>query len=158
MFKSHLVIAAGGYLVALCSLSNDFEHITAPMLVGGLLTLLGAILPDIDHPGSFIGLKFKFISVPISLFFGHRSITHSLVPLALALTFFGQHAPSWMIWLIFGCVMHLIGDFISDEGIPLLYPITNKRFKFILVTKTNTVGEPILVFAFLVACVLWVFL
>ena len=47
---------------------------------------------------------------------------------------------------------------VTVEPLKLLYPITNKRFRFLLVTKTNSIGEPILVVVFLVACLLWVFL
>lgn len=158
MFKSHLAIAAGGYFVALSSLSNHFEYVTTPMLIGGLLTLIGCIFPDIDHKNSFIGKRLRFISVPISFVFGHRGITHSLVPLVFLIIFYGHQTPAWLMWIYFGYFMHLIGDFITDAGIPLLYPITNKRFRFLLVTKTNSIGESILVVGFLVACLLWVFL
>ncbi|MDN3384449.1 metal-dependent hydrolase [Pseudoalteromonas sp. APC 3358] len=158
MFKSHLAIAAGGYLVALDYLSDKFDQMNAQLILGGALTLIGASLNDLDHPGSFIGKRLKFISMPISFVFGHRGITHSIIPLVLILLVYGQSAPYWLLWLCFGYAMHLVGDYLTDSGIPLCYPITNKRFKFLLVTKTNTIGEPILVTVFLVACFLWVFL
>ncbi len=158
MFKSHLAIAAGGYLVALDFLSDKFEQINSQLILGGALTLIGASLPDLDHPGSFIGQRFRFISKPISFVFGHRGLTHSIIPLAVILFVYGQSAPYWLLWLCFGYAMHLVGDYLTDSGIPLCYPITKKRFKFLLVTKTNTIGEPILVTVFLVACFLWVFL
>lgn len=158
MFKSHLAVAAGGYFVALNYLSDNFENLTTSLMLGGLFTLLGATLPDIDHKNSFIGKRLRFISGPISFLFGHRGLTHSLVPVVATLIYYGQSAPYWIVWLGFGYIMHLIGDYLTDSGIPVLWPLSNKRFKFLLVTKTNTMGEPILVMIFLVTCLLWIFL
>lgn len=155
MLKSHLAIAAGGYAVALDILSNNFEHIAVTHLYGAILTLIGAVMPDIDHPGSFIGRRLKFISVPISAVFGHRGITHSLIPLVAVWFVFSDSIPYWTLWLSFGYLMHLVGDYLT-EGVPLLWPLTNNRFKFLLVTKTNSAGEPILVTLFLAICTLWI--
>ncbi|VEB43121.1 Inner membrane protein ydjM [Chromobacterium violaceum] len=46
------------------------------LLAGGLA---GSLLPDIDHPKSWLGRRIPFLSRPISYLFGHRGITHSLL-------------------------------------------------------------------------------
>ncbi|MEA3494257.1 MAG: metal-dependent hydrolase [Candidatus Margulisiibacteriota bacterium] len=48
-----------------------------------LFAILGAVMPDIDHPKSIIGKLFYFISAPIERRYGHRTITHSLIGLAI---------------------------------------------------------------------------
>lgn len=157
MYKSHLAVAAGGYFVAYDYISTEMSPFSVIFIIGMVLTLIGASLPDIDHPSSFIGRKLSFISKPISIFFGHRGITHSFVPPALSILFAGVNNEPYL-WLVFGYLMHLVGDFLTDSGIPLLWPLSTKRFKFILVTKTNSIGEPILVIMFLVACFTWIYI
>jgi inner membrane protein len=44
-----------------------------------LVAILGAIIPDIDHPRSVIGRTFPFISIPLERRYGHRTITHSFI-------------------------------------------------------------------------------
>ncbi|RVS91461.1 metal-dependent hydrolase [Escherichia coli] len=41
--------------------------------------ILTCLLPDIDHPKSFLGQRLKWISKPIARAFGHRGFTHSLL-------------------------------------------------------------------------------
>ena len=41
--------------------------------------ILTCLLPDIDHPKSFLGQRLSWISKPIARAFGHRGFTHSLL-------------------------------------------------------------------------------
>ncbi len=45
------------------------------IIIGGILTCL---LPDIDHPKSFLGQRLKRLSIPIAKVFGHRGIARRL--------------------------------------------------------------------------------
>jgi inner membrane protein len=40
------------------------------------LLALGSALPDIDHPQSFLGRIFFFLSIPLNKKFGHRRAFH----------------------------------------------------------------------------------
>lgn len=115
------------------------------------MVLLGAMLPDLDHPNSTIGKRLGFLAYPIKILFGHRGLTHSLI--AMVGMFYLAHITqnAWVWWLAFGYTLHLIGDYLTDSGLPLLWP-SRKRFRFILVTKTNSFGEPVLVTLFVGAC------
>jgi inner membrane protein len=53
-----------------------------------LVAVLGALMPDIDIPKSFIGKIFWFISIPLERKFGHRTITHSLLGWVIATIIF----------------------------------------------------------------------
>ncbi len=44
-----------------------------------IFAVLGALIPDIDHPKSMIGKLFPFISNPLERKFGHRTFTHSFL-------------------------------------------------------------------------------
>ena len=52
--------------------------ITGHPFLGAVLGGIGGLLPDIDHPGSLLGRALPFISIPISVLFPHRTITHTI--------------------------------------------------------------------------------
>ena len=69
--------------------------------------LLGALYPDIDHPGSFLGKRFDFISKLINeIFWGvHPALTGFTV----------------------GFLSHVLGD-LTNGRVQLLYPLQKKKF------------------------------
>jgi inner membrane protein len=151
MFASHLVVAAAGFLT--------FKHATTggemgswlELLLAGALVLTGAILPDIDHPQSRVGRALPFLSYPITLLLGHRGITHSLIMVVVLLILATTYEYEWLFWLTFGYLMHLVGDYLTDSGIPAFWPM-QRRFRFVLVGSTNSISEPIIVLLFLAGC------
>jgi inner membrane protein len=102
---------------------------------------VGALLPDIDEPKSYLGNKTKSTSFFINIFFGHRGITHSILALLilqpLLLLFFMINNINLDILYFFnsGYLSHLLTDLFTKGGIPLLYP-NEKRYK-IPVFKTG---------------------
>lgn len=84
---------------------------------------LGALLPDIDHPQSWAGRKFRMISVPLSLMVGHRGVTHSLLAVVgciVALAMLGTS--SLLAPVAVGYLSHLAADGLTPSGVPLLWP------------------------------------
>lgn len=60
--------------------------------------VLTCLLPDIDHPKSFLGQRLSWISKPVARAFGHRGFTHSLLAVFGALTLFYLKVPdSWIV-------------------------------------------------------------
>lgn len=99
-------------------------------------TTLGALLPDIDTPYSYLGRRCKLISIPIYKIFGHRTITHSLFIWTLLLLFCpifstGLVYGLFCICLYGGVVSHLLLDTISTTGVYLLYPVYKIKFHLI---------------------------
>ena len=112
---------------------------------------LGALLPDIDNARSSLGRKLGWISKGIQRVAGHRTIFHSFLGLALgallaigleklAEYLLGQRGltlPAQLIGeqhlvffaVLFGCVMHLAADALTEGGVPLLWP-NHRRFGF----------------------------
>lgn len=99
----------------------------------------GALLPDIDTTQSGLGKFVKPVSRFLERRFGHRTITHSLLGMAIvaALTFpvlgISSHA---YIYLLLGYASHLVLDTMNIIGVPLLYPsrlqfwfIANRRWR-----------------------------
>lgn len=103
-----------------------------PSYYGGVA--LGSLLPDIDHPNSYLGRKLYPISVLINKCFGHRGFTHSflsLTLLGLATTFWWVENFYFFGGLFLGYLSHLLADMTTVSGVPLLYP-NKKRYKFFI--------------------------
>jgi len=96
--------------------------------------LASALLPDLDHPKSMLGQQLPWIATPLSRLFGHRGFTHSLLAVAAAIWGLNQRRLPASLpigikdALIVGYLSHLLGDWLTPAGIPLLWPI-KRRFR-----------------------------
>lgn len=157
---SHVIVALAGGVVA-----DSFLHISGPELTtGGLSTLpahtlvsilavkglyygavaLGGLAPDVDNARSTLGQKLGWFSKETMHYFGHRTITHSLIGLGiwtglgfglqqLIVRLLSGHLISSelnvvdntkIVWLalVLGYILHLFGDSLTEEGIPIFWP------------------------------------
>ncbi len=111
----------------------------------------GALLPDIDNAHSTLGHKLGWISKEIQHIAGHRTLFHSLLGLLigslmaigleqLAIYLLSQRGYTFpaqyigtshlvFIAVLFGCIMHIAADGMTEGGVPLLWP-NHKRFGF----------------------------
>jgi inner membrane protein len=91
-------------------------------------TILGSLLPDIDHTKSWIGKSVYPIAKWISRNYGHRTITHSiffligifLISIFIENNFRADYSISTI--LFFSVLSHFIFDMVTLAGIPLFYP------------------------------------
>lgn len=142
LYRTHL--AAGlctGFLIAAKTGGN-----IGPIVVA---SAVGALLPDIDQPRSYIGCK-----VPVSygayLVVGHRGIFHSPIGAAgaalFALAVFHKWAPVYSsLWLPLaaGYLSHLVLDTINPSGVPWLWPL--KQRVSIPLVRTGSIWEKLFV-------------
>ena len=142
-FKTHLTFGILLGLVALPFVKGIHWIIFFPIVI------LGALLPDIDHPQSKFGKKLDIFSKLINSLGGHRGITHSLYPLI---------ALPGLIWYLFGLpcgialfigyFSHLLIDSINPKGVNFLNPLATWHMRGFI--ETGSIGEWI-VFIILVA-------
>lgn len=102
--------------------SADWWHIVPA-------TLLTCLLPDIDHPRSFLGQRLKWLSYPIARVFGHRGFTHSLLAVGGGVALLQMKLPSdWLLpadvfqGMVLGYLSHIAADMLTPAGVPLLWP------------------------------------
>lgn len=108
-----------------------------------LFAILGAIIPDIDHPRSVIGKIFLPISIPLERRYGHRTVTHSLVGWVVSSVIFAvlvlfviwilgfvsdlgfsisDLAPRWIAAFSISYFSHLVLDMFNKRGSQMFWP------------------------------------
>lgn len=154
------------------------EHITLALIINKALFYvmvgIGALLPDIDNARSTMGRKVGWISKGIQHTVGHRTLFHSFLGLllgsALALGLQqiilyllgtrGYTVPAHLVGeshivfiaVLFGCIMHIAADGLTEEGVPLFWPNRvhyglppNRKWRF----RTGTWPEHVIVWTFM---------
>lgn len=106
---THLVTAlAVGSSPLLLGLTCNYDTVALSYFAA---ISLGALIVDIDEPGSAIGRKIPIVSHFIKDLFGHRTVTHNLLlavtGMALSLFVFDSY-PAFGLFL--GMAVHIIGD------------------------------------------------
>ncbi|QDD68188.1 metal-dependent hydrolase [Caminibacter pacificus] len=139
-FRGHIILATS---VSLPFINAIFPYPSAQFYYAIAGVILGALLPDIDEPGSYIGRKIPIISFLISFFVKHRGFTHTiffaLIPILFAFlvpycyfcynSFYNFNIFYLQIFLFFigvGCILHDIGDMLTKSCVKFFYPISNK--------------------------------
>ncbi len=121
-----------------------FDFSQADFFIYGAGIMLGSVLPDIDHPSSFISRKIPILPAVLSLFFRHRTFFHSLLFIGLlALVMLPYVSGSFYFGILLGVASHLIGDMMTSRGVQLLYP-WGKFIRFPITFRTGGVVENII--------------
>lgn len=158
MAKTHQLFGVTFGLIAIfiCNLFLFLPESPIEVIIYFMLILFGSILLDLDHPKSRLGSRVPFISYPMYWLFGHRTITHSLifvmgiVIVSFALVHFFSLSVFYAFGLSIGVVSHILGDYLTNSGVPLLYPIKKDRYKFPITFKTGSAAETGIAFFLLV--------
>ena len=127
-YKTHLI----GGLVASASYFYVAPAMPSPLQSVYLLSgaLLGALLPDIDHPKSYLGRRIPILPTLLYQSVGHRSLTHSLLFTTIVgggiTLFLNTH---FGIGLSLGILSHIFLDLLTPQGVSYLYPFKKRRIK-----------------------------
>jgi inner membrane protein len=109
----------------------------------------GSLLPDIDEPNSYVGRRSFGMSSKVKEAFGHRGMTHSLLVWSVIALVVAFQSPSlFSIGFVLGYLFHIIEDFFSVQGVPLLWPFQTKRYKIPLYRTGNFLETIIFYMAF----------
>lgn len=115
---------AGGVALTSVVMSTQNVNIYAnPYYLG--LTVFASLLPDIDHPQSILGRLFFFISKRISIAYGHRTITHSIIFLGVLGIALWWATPTIAPIFITAYSSHILFDLLTKQGVKLFYPLSN---------------------------------
>lgn len=129
--RAHIAgaVVSGGGVIYLC---NQFGISTNPVLIiSG--AIIGGLIPDIDHPKSFLGSAIQPISTILMATIGHRTFTHSLLFLILISFFVSLLNIMLGVGIGIGILSHIILDFLTPKthGVAFLYPFSKRKIKLL---------------------------
>lgn len=109
------------------------------------LVALGSLLPDVDHPASFVGRRLRLISYPLARAVGHRGFTHSLIAVALCCAALASHGAGRAVTgpLSVGILAHLAADLLTPRGLRLAWPL--RRTFALPICRTGSATEALIV-------------
>lgn len=133
LWRTHLLTGiTTGYLIAG---PEPFAMITAG---------ISSLLPDLDHPNSYIGRKIPVLPALFHSTLGYRGIFHSFLAAiitTLTIGFFSNANIALAAGT--GYLTHLMGDLITPSGVPIFWP-WKKRIRIPLV-KTGGILERLVI-------------
>jgi inner membrane protein len=140
MAGSHVALGVAAWVWAA-------PHLGLPPLdpFGLALAIGGSLLPDIDHPHSWVGRRVRVISRPLAAALGHRGVTHSILAVLACGLLLRRHGFSRTIVdpLVVGYLSHLAADLLTVNGLRLAWPL-RRRFAIPL-CRTGSAAEPMIV-------------
>ncbi len=141
-----------------------FTHLGFGLLMGtafhskyaSILSGIGSLLPDIDANNSIINKLIHsskknnnnrngYKNRKNNNYLKHRGIMHSLtVPLLIYLIYFAFMRNNLILPFVVGYISHLLLDMLTPMGVPLIAPVSNKRFKIVSGIKTASFEDYVL--------------
>ena len=100
--------------------------------------IFGSLFPDMDNHKSMLGSKAPLISRTVNKMFGHRGLIHApllYIGLYYGIKYLLEHYGYMTYGLpilygfIIGCAGHLLLDYMTKGGLPILYPFSKHRFR-----------------------------
>ena len=134
LYRTHLLFSILVFL-----LLRYFTGIKAGLLFFVLL-VSSSFIPDLDHPNSKIGQKFKILSKTLNKIFKHRGFLHSIILPFLIYFIFAYifELKEVGFAVAAGIISHLFLDLLTKDGLSLLSPFSDKKIKgFISVGKIS---------------------
>jgi len=151
LYTTHIAVTYAATLPLLAS--------SGSLSLGSIIAVgVGSVLPDIDHPKSFIGNRTRGFSDGIGVVFGHRGLAHSIAGVVFFLIAARFLLTSFQLplgladWLMVGYIAHLVEDSFSKAGVAWLQPVYNRRIQFgfkLIYYRTGKVSEKII---YMIAC------
>lgn len=142
MARSHVIVGLATWIAAAPAL-----HLPSLDPVYLSVVVTGSLLPDIDHPKSWVGRRTRPISTAIASTFSHRGITHSAIAV-IALTALLLHVGyrrGGVSALVVGYLSHLAADMLTPRGLRLAWPLRGTWG--LPVCRTDSAMEPVIVTA-----------
>lgn len=135
--RNHVVFGIGTWLVVGVPAGLDSSGLANSIA----LASIGSLLPDVDHPKSWLGRRLPGISHAVALTTGHRGMTHSaLLAIVSVFVLAAISLQHWAAPLLVGFMTHIFCDWCTKGGVPLLWPLKT-RFRSPVAFSTGGIFE-----------------
>lgn len=144
MAGSHVVIGMGVWIIAAPHLGFSPFSPTALAVAAA-----SALMPDVDHPKSWVGRRVRPLSTVLAGLLGHRGATHSLVAVIGCVWLLASHGlPRGVVapWAV-GYLSHLAADMLTPGGLRLAWPLRGTWS--LPLCRTGSWAEPVVVLGIL---------
>ncbi len=152
MARSHVVVGVAAWVAAAPLLHLP---IIDPVYLG--LAVAGSLLPDVDHPKSWVGRRTRPISTTLASALGHRGVTHSAIAVVALSTLLWQagYRRGGISALSIGYLSHLAADMLTPQGLRLAWPLRGTWG--VPLCRTGSPMEPLIVTGLLCGLTWWLF-
>jgi len=144
-----IVMAGSHVILGVVAWTWAAPHLGLPPLnpLALVCATAGALMPDIDHPASWVGRRLRVISRPLAAMIGHRGVSHSLVAVLACLVALRWEGLSRAVIdpLVVGYLSHLGADLLTTGGLRLTWPSTKRQA--IGLCRTGSMAEAVIVTA-----------
>jgi inner membrane protein len=150
MARSHVVVGLAAW-IGLAPLLHLPP--AAPACLG--LAVAGALLPDLDHPKSWVGRRARPLSTIMAGLLGHRGVTHSALAVAalFVVLLHAGYRRAGVSALAVGYASHLAADMLTPRGLRLAWPL--RATWGLPLCRTGSSTEGLIVLALLGALGWW---
>jgi inner membrane protein len=150
--RSTAMLAGSHVVLGLSTWAWVAPHLGLPTLdpMALALAVAGSLLPDLDHPRSWVGQRLRPISRTLAAALGHRGATHSLLAVSGAALLLHAHGVSRTVSdpLVTGYLSHLAADLLTPAGLRLAWPLRGSIA--VPLCRTGSLTEMLIVAAALV--------
>jgi inner membrane protein len=150
MARSHVVVGFATWIAA-----APLLHLSPvdPSYIA--LAVAGSLLPDVDHPKSWVGRRSRPLSTAIAAVLGHRGITHSAIAVLLlaVLLLHAGYRRGVVSAVAVGYASHLAADMLTPQGLRLAWP--HRRTWAFPLCRTGSPMEPAIVLALVCGIIWW---
>ena len=144
MARSHVVVAVAAWLAA-----APLLHLPTLDAASLGVAVAGSLLPDLDHPQSWVGRRTRPLSTVVAATLGHRGVTHSALAVVGVVLLLAQGGARRGIEaaLAVGYLSHLAADMLTPRGLRLAWPL--RRTWSVPLCRTGSPMEALIVLALL---------
>ncbi|WP_456378851.1 metal-dependent hydrolase [Thiolapillus sp.] len=117
LLPTHLVTGQTAYLLACVAANHPPAHIEALAAIGA------SALPDLDCRQGYVGRLIPPVSGWLEHHFGHRTLTHALIPqLIVGVAGYFFLPTGYYLALMAGWISHTVSDMMTPAGVAWFWP------------------------------------
>jgi membrane-bound metal-dependent hydrolase YbcI (DUF457 family) len=136
------------------TVSGGHRNGTHGLLFAAMMTMLTAWgVQQTASPWVKLGVCTFFVCLAVRVLTEARGLICLALAALIGATVATVPGDQWLVCAVgLGCLLHMLGDFLTAEGVPLLYPFSRRRFSLPIIRETGNKTEGVIAFGCGLAC------